>query len=96
MDRRRQETHSAPPGFGIKAKPFRPMASSNQTGVYLDGKQNFDKVKADLIKQYGEPTVANPRIWLWKWKWKDSKIEVMLSYQERFARTTVGFQNKGI
>ena len=46
--------------------------------AWLDGKDNFDKMRAELTRRFGEPAFANPRISLWKWKWQDGPIEVSL------------------
>lgn len=62
--------------------------------VWLDGSDNFEKMRAELTRRFGEPSFIAPRISLWKWKWQDGPIEASLSYQERFARTTVTFENK--
>ena len=64
--------------------------------AWFDGQVNFERVKTALIKAYGQPSFANETINLWKWKWPGSKIEVHLSYQEKFSRTTVAFINNGI
>jgi hypothetical protein len=64
--------------------------------AWFDGQGNFEKVKAALLKTYGQPTFANEKMNLWKWKWQGSKIEVHLSYQFKFSRTTVTFFNDAI
>jgi hypothetical protein len=61
--------------------------------AWLDGRDNFEKMKAELVRRYGQPSFVDPRISLWKWKWQDRQIEVSLYYQERFSRTTVSFEN---
>ena len=63
---------------------------------WFDGPANFGKVRAALIKLYGQPSFANEKLQLWKWKWQGRKIEVHLSYQSKFSRTTVTFLNDGI
>ena len=64
--------------------------------AWFDGPANFEKVKAALIKAYGQPLFANAKLQLWKWKWQGNKIEVHLSYQSKFSRTTVTFLNDAI
>jgi hypothetical protein len=63
--------------------------------AWLDGKENFDKMKAALTKAYGTPLFSNGRD-LYKWKWLGTKIEVSLYFQAKFARTTVTFLNDAI
>lgn len=62
--------------------------------AWMDGKDNFDKMKAELTRRFGEPSFSNPRLLLWKWKWQEGPIVVSLNYQEQFARTTVSFYNE--
>lgn len=64
--------------------------------AWLDGQETFEKMKAVLTKTYGQPSFANERLKLWKWKWPGTQIEVHLSYQTKFSRTTVTFVNNGI
>jgi len=64
--------------------------------AWLDGKDNFEKIKAAMTKEFGTPSFANEGIYLWKWKWPGSQIEVHLNYQEKYFRTTITFVNKGI
>ncbi len=64
--------------------------------AWLDGRTNFEKMKAALVKVYGQPSVVNEQLHLWTWKWPSSKIEVNLGYQDNFSRTTVTFVNNGI
>ena len=64
--------------------------------VWFDGRGNFEKVKAVLLKTYGHPSFANEKMNLWKWRWQGKQIEVHLSYQSRFSRTTVTFVNHAI
>ena len=71
--------------------------------AWLDGKENFEKIKAALIKMYGQPSetinkygrhsVANERRNLWLWKWPDSPVEVRLTYNEKYSRATVTYIN---
>lgn len=64
--------------------------------AWFDGHGNFEKVKAALVKAYGQPAFINDKLALWKWKWPGKQIEVDLSYQANFARTTVTFVNNAI
>lgn len=64
--------------------------------AWFDGRGNFEKVKAALLKTYGQPSFANEKMNLWKWKWRGNKIEVHLLYQSKFSRTTVTFLNDAI
>ena len=64
--------------------------------AWFDGIGVFKKVRAALIKMYGQPSFSNEGMNLWKWKWPGNKIEVHLSYQPKFSRTTVTFLNNAI
>ena len=64
--------------------------------AWLDGRDNLVRMRAALTKEFGRPTFANEGLQLWKWKWPGSQVEVHLSYQSRFARTTVTFLNNAI
>jgi len=64
--------------------------------AWFDGRENFTKVKAALFKEFGQPAFANENTSVWKWKWPNSKIEVQLSYQAKFSRTTITFVNNAI
>jgi hypothetical protein len=61
--------------------------------AWLDGEENFIRIKAALTKAFGRPTFANEQGRLWKWKWSGSPIEVHLYFR---GRTTVTFVNHGI
>lgn len=61
--------------------------------AWFDGRENFERVKAALIKTYGQPSFTNEQIHFWKWTWPGSKVEVHLSYQSKFSRTTVTLLN---
>jgi hypothetical protein len=60
--------------------------------AYVDGEGNLQKMKAALFKKFGPPSFANESLSIWKWKWPD-KVEITLSYQAKFARSTVSFVN---
>lgn len=66
--------------------------------AWVDGKENFEKIKVALIKTYGQPEVIDERKNFRIWKWPDSPIEVRLSYNEKFSRATItyikGIENK--
>jgi len=64
--------------------------------AWADGQGNFEKLKSALTKTYGQPTFTSEKLNLWKWKWPSKKIEVHLSYQTKFSRTTVTFVNNAI
>ena len=64
--------------------------------VWFDGRGNFEKVKSALFATYGRPSFVNERLYLWKWKWLGNKVEVHLSYQPSFSRTTVTIFNDAI
>jgi hypothetical protein len=64
--------------------------------AYLDGEINLQKMKAALIKAFGQPSFANESLKIWKWKWPKSGVEIRLSYQTKFARSTVTFENSAI
>jgi len=69
--------------------------------AWLDGKENFEKIEAALIKTYGQASktinnydrrfVTNKRKNLRKWKWPDSPVEVRLTYDEEYSRATVTY-----
>jgi len=71
--------------------------------AWLDGKENFEKILAALIKRYGQPSetinnyvrhfVPNERKNLKIWKWPDSPVEVRLTYDEKYSRATVTYIN---
>lgn len=64
--------------------------------AWLDGAQNFEKMKAVLTKTYGAPAFSNERLPLIKWKWPAAAVEVSLSYQSGLERTTVTYTNKSL
>jgi hypothetical protein len=71
--------------------------------AWLDGKENFEKIKAALIEKYGQPSetinnydrfsVASERRNLWLWKWPESPVEIRLTYSEKYSRATVTYIN---
>lgn len=84
------------PLFGVPVSEEAYSFSSNRFYLgqaWLDGKANFDKMTVELTKRYGPPSFSSPRIALWKWTWPNSRIEVHLYYEKKFARTTVTFLN---
>jgi hypothetical protein len=90
---------SLPPLFGI---PVADESYSFSKGkffsgsAWLDGQENFEKMKAALIKDYGTPSFVNEKLYVWKWKWPGSRIEVDLFFQPKDTRTTVTFLNDAI
>jgi signal peptidase I len=74
--------------------------------AWLDGKENFEKVRTALIEKYGQPSetinnydrfsVAAERRNLWLWKWPESPVEVRLTYSEKYSRATVTYVNPGL
>lgn len=73
----------------------------SKTGFYsvdtwLDGKDNFDKIKTALIKAFGKPTFSDDNRKIYNWKWPINKIEIQIHYQPKFSRTTITFSNNGI
>jgi hypothetical protein len=67
-----------------------------QGDVYLDGEANFQKMKTVLFSKFGNPTFTNESLRIYKWKWPKQNIEMTLSYQLKFARTSVLFANSAI
>jgi len=67
-----------------------------QGDAYLDGEPNFQKMKTALVSKFGNPTFINENLKIYRWKWTQEKIEITLSFQTRFARTTVMFANSAI
>lgn len=67
-----------------------------QGEAYLDGETNFQKMKTALVAKFGNPTFANENLRVYRWKWPREKIEVTLTFQSNFARTTVAFANSAI
>jgi hypothetical protein len=64
--------------------------------AYFDGESKLQMMKAALMKEFGTPSFANESLRVWKWKWPNSAVEIDLSYQANFARTTVTFENSAI
>jgi hypothetical protein len=64
--------------------------------AWLDGQDNFTKVKAALTREFGPTSFESETTKVWKWRWPNTQIEVTLSYQEHLMRTTVTFENKAI
>jgi hypothetical protein len=64
--------------------------------VWLDGRENFEKMKAALVGRYGEPSFVSKPMTTFRWKWPKEQIEVLLYYQTKFSRTTVRFSNDRI
>lgn len=72
--------------------------------AWVDGKANFARAKKAFEKRYGAPLqkaahydrdkLADENRSLAIWTWRDSPIEVRLSFNEQFARTTVTFLNR--
>ncbi|RYG15548.1 MAG: hypothetical protein EOO07_15155 [Chitinophagaceae bacterium] len=63
--------------------------------LWIEGKENLEKVKDSLIKEFGKPSFENEKmsIWKWKWKWPLSKIEIKLYHQVKSSKTTVTYTN---
>ncbi len=64
--------------------------------AWMDGKENFDKIKAALIKKYGQPAATDERKKFTLWKWPDSPVEVRLAYDDKFSRATVTYFNPAL
>ncbi len=64
--------------------------------AWFDGKDNFERVKNALFKEYGKPTFSNEKEYIWDWNWPNTKIKVHLDYQTKFSRTTVTYTNDAI
>jgi hypothetical protein len=64
--------------------------------AWLDGKENFEKIKAALIETYGQASVTDERRNLRIWKWPDNPVEVRLAYHDKFSRATVTYVNPGL
>jgi hypothetical protein len=67
-----------------------------QGDAYLDGEPNLLKMKNALVQAFGNPSFTNENLKIWKWKWPKKSIEIQLSYQAKFARSTVTFSNSAI
>ena len=67
-----------------------------QGEAYFDGEQNLQRMKAALVKAFGNPSFTNESLKIWKWKWPNKSIEIQLTFQAKFARTTVTFSNSAI
>ena len=61
--------------------------------AWIDGKENFARIRAALIKAYGQPAAADERKNFRIWKWPDSTVEVRLSYDDKFSRATITYIN---
>jgi hypothetical protein len=64
--------------------------------VFVDKQGNLGRVRSELTKLYGKPDFANESLKIYKWKWPAQKIEISISYQSKFQRTTVTFTNNMI
>lgn len=64
--------------------------------VWIEGQENFARMKAALFKKYGYPTFTNDKLFIWKWQWPEKKIEVQLNYQAKTSKATVSYTNTGI
>lgn len=62
--------------------------------LFFDGADNLAKLKAVLVKQFGRPDFSNESLQLFKWKWAASAVEVTLSHQSRFQRSTLQIAKK--
>jgi len=99
-------TMYVPPSGNVQSSLFRiPVAEELYAFIegkffsgsaWFDSHANFEKVKAALSKEYGQPTFSNKELNLWKWQWPGEQIEVALSYQAKFSRTTLTFVNNAI
>jgi hypothetical protein len=67
-----------------------------QGDAYLDGELNFPRMKAVLIAKFGNPSFVNEALSVWKWRWPVGGVEVHLTYEEKFARSTVTFVDNNI
>jgi hypothetical protein len=67
-----------------------------QSDAYFDGEPNLYKMKAALIRAFGNPSFTNESLKIWKWKWPNKQIEIQLYFQAKFARSTVTFSNSAI
>lgn len=64
--------------------------------AWLDGKENFEKVKVALTRTYGPPAAANQNKHRWWWRWPERHVEIRLAYDIHFARATVTYVNLGL
>lgn len=74
--------------------------------AWVDGKDNYLRARKAFEKKYGAParkaghydrdTLADENKSLAIWTWPDSPIEVRLSFNEQFVRTTVTFLNRDV
>lgn len=79
--------------------------------AWLDGDENFARIKAALTKRYGEPakqisgydrhsTTNEPQRSaykdMWVWQWPDSTAQVRLSFHAIHRRATVTYINEAI
>jgi len=63
--------------------------------AFLDGRENFLAMKSALTAAYGRPSFRNDLTHVYAWQWDDAKVEVRLSYQARYEKSTVEFRNTG-
>lgn len=64
--------------------------------LWFEGKDNLEKLKTNLVGEFGKPSFENEKMNIWKWKWPSSKVEISLSYQVKFSKSTVSFTNNAI
>jgi hypothetical protein len=64
--------------------------------AWLNGTENFERMRLALPRAYGPPSFCNDELYLWKWKWPMSQVEIHLFFEKKFSRTTVTFLNNAI
>ena len=61
--------------------------------AFLDGRENFMKMKVALTAAYGKPGLRNDLTEVYRWQWESAKIEVALTYEAWYAKGTVEFRS---
>jgi hypothetical protein len=60
--------------------------------LFIDGADNFVRIRASLTNKFGNPDFANDSLRLFTWK--KSGTEIRVHYQANFQRTTVHVERK--
>ena len=86
------QTQNLPPYSGVPVAEESYLFENNKLysgQLYFDGADNLAKLKGALATQFGKPDFANNSLQVFRWKWATSRVEVTLTYQSKFQRTTV-------
>ena len=57
----------------------------------LEGTGNFEKIKAALIEEIGEPDFKNENLGIFRWRWRTEYIDLSLAYRKWDEISLVNF-----